>query len=124
MAQGTGRILLIDSSVVRAQSICDALAKAGWEIWPGRNVQDALVLAAGLPFNAVVAHESLTRLHPELWEQLSESVPQAFWLVHAEDRTRNEAGGSERVLGSDPALIVAILILLFDQRPVARAQAA
>jgi len=124
MAHSSGRILLVDSSVARAQSFCEALAKAGWEIWPGRSVQDALVLAAGLPFDVVVAHESSTRLHPELWEQLSESVSHACWLVHADNRARIASENSRKVLGSDPALILAILMLLFERRPAVRAQAA
>jgi hypothetical protein len=123
MAQASCRILLVDSSVPRVQAFCGAFAKAGWEIWPGRNVQEALLLAAGLSFEVVVAHESSTRQHPELWEQLAASVPGACLLLHADDVRRGGAKGG-RVLGSDPALILAVLMLLIEGQPVTRAQAA
>jgi hypothetical protein len=100
------------------------LAKAGWEIWPGRNVQDALLLASGLPFDVVLAHEASTRLHPELWQQLSESVPDACWLVHTEDARRGQPHSGCGVLGSDPALILAVLMLVLEGRQATHAQAA
>jgi len=124
MAQASCRILLVDPSVPRAQALCGTLAKAGWEIWPGRNIQDALLLAAGLPFDVVLAHEGTTRLHPELWKQLAESAPGACWLVHTEDLRRHKPQSSRGVLGSDPALILAVLMLVLEERPATRAQAA
>jgi len=63
-------------------------------------------------------------LHPELWEQLDQSVPHACWLVHAETRMRASGQACSKVLESDPALILAILMLLFERQPVTRAQAA
>ena len=124
MAQASCRILLVDSSIPRAQTLCGTLARAGWEIWPGRNVQDALLLASGLPFDVVLAHEGAMRLHPELWEQLAESVPGACWLVHTEDLRRSKPQSSCGVLGSDPALILAVLMLALEGRYATRAQAA
>jgi hypothetical protein len=123
MAQASCRILLVDSSVPRAQALCGTLAKAGWEIWPGRSVRDALVLAAGLQFQVVLAHEASMRQHPELWQQLAEAIPSACWLVHGESLRRSPAA-SGGVLGSDPALILAVLMLLLEGRPAFRAQAA
>lgn len=124
MAQTSCRILLVDSSVPRAQALCGTLAKAGWEIWPGRTVQDALVLAAGLRFQVVVAHEGSTRRHPELWDQLAESIPAACWLVYGETLLRSQPTPRCGVLGSDPALILAVLLLLLEGRPAFKAQAA
>ena len=124
MAQASCRILLVDSSIPRAQTLCGTLARAGWEIWPGRNVQDALLLASRLPFDVVLAHEGATRQHPELWEQLAESVPGACWLVHTEDWRRARPHSSCGVLGSDPALILAVLMLALEGRQATRAQAA
>jgi hypothetical protein len=124
MAQASCRILLVDSSVPRAQALCGTLAKAGWEIWPGRSVRDALVLAAGLQFQVVLAHEASTRQHPELWVQLAESIPAACWLVHGENLRRLDRPAGCGVLGSDPALILAVLMLLLERRPAVRAQAA
>jgi len=120
------RILVVDSSVARTQEFCGAFAKAGWEIWPGRNVQDALLLATALPFAVVVAHESSTRQHPELWQQLAESAPGACWLVHSDQALQAKPEFRCGMLGSDPALILAVLMLLLESQPavVSRARAA
>jgi hypothetical protein len=123
MAQASCRILLVDSSVPRVQALSGTLAMAGWEIWPGRTVQDALLLATGLPFQIVLAHEATMREHPELWKQLAELIPAACWLVHGEEQSRLKAGRGG-VLASDPALILAVLMLLLEQQPASRAQAA
>ena len=124
MAQPSCRILLVDSSIPRVQAFCGTLAKAGWEIWPARNIQDALVLAAGLPFQVVLAHEASTRPHPELWQQLADSLPHACWFVHAEGSRRSHSADSGAVLGSDPSLVLAVLMLLLEGRAASRAQAA
>jgi hypothetical protein len=117
MAHASCRILVVDSSVVRAQALCGIFAKAKWEIWAGRNVRDALVLAGGLTFDVVLVHESSTQQHPELWEQLAEWVAGACWLVHAEDAPRGRSKLGCGVLESDPALILAVLMLLVEQGP-------
>lgn len=122
MAHTSCRILVVDSSVARAQELCGTFAKAGWEIWPGRNVQDALLLAARLSFNVVVAHESSTRHHPELWAQLAESAQGACWIVHNSSR-RAEPWFGCAALDSDPVLILAVLMLLLETQPPATVQA-
>ena len=123
MAQASYRILLVDSSVPRGQTLCGTLAKAGWEIWPGRNVQDGLVLAAGLSFQLVLAHETSIHQHPELWAQLADALPVACWLVYGETRTARRQNGAG-ILGSDPGLILSVLMLLLEAHPISRAQAA
>jgi len=117
-------ILVLHSSSARAWSLCRVLEEAGFDVWAGRNVQDGLVMAANLPFSAIVTDESCAREHPELWQQMHEVSPKACVVVQSR---KHEDGGRrhERLLGgSDEVLLGVLTLLLPKTHEAVRAQAA
>jgi hypothetical protein len=90
-------------------------------------VRDALLLAAGLDFDAVVTDESCSEACPDLWRQLEDSLPEALWIIH---RDRSKVRNQKRrrlgpIPGPDCEILLALLLLALEtKRGRARANAA
>ena len=54
MVSQTARILCVDSSDLRLQMLARTLEKAGFEVWTAQGAGDAVCLASGLHFEALV----------------------------------------------------------------------
>ena len=129
MAEAGCRILVLQSSSVAAEKVKNTLSEAGWEIWPGRSVQDALLLSAGLRFDVVVSEESCAKAHPDLWRQLEDALPEALWIIHRDHSKKRNHRTKETppigVLGQDSEVLLAIILLALEGgRERSRASAA
>ena len=124
MASVDSRILVLNPSPVRARRLCRKLASAGVETWSGSDVRDALVLAASLQFALVMAEESCTADHPELWQQLGELSPELPVLVYSQGRQPARRSIRTGLLRGSNEVLLAVLLLLFQDGGAVKAHAA
>ena len=120
------RVMCLDSSASRLRRLARAIAEAGWEVWPGNDVRDLLLVGMRLHFEAVVADEASTQMFPELWEQAEEVFPEIPLLVHSANGERMP-GSPKRTTAlsaGEPDMILAMLILLLQAGPLHQRKAA
>jgi DNA-binding response OmpR family regulator len=131
MENRTGKILGIDSSELRLQSLKRTLEKAGFEVWTAWGASDAICLASSVRFDALVAdRESLSR-RADIWKCLRQFQPELPVLVH-EGKTVainlcGETGPRTATRPVNPEVILAMLMLLLEQEskiPLKRSGAA
>jgi CheY-like chemotaxis protein len=126
MAPRTARILCVDSSHLRLQMLARTLGKSGFEVWTAHAPSEAVCLAAGMRFEALVVDRTSSWLRSDIWQCLTEAQPQLPILVHeGTSRAVELCGGSprERIRPINPEVILGILMLLLgnDWKPVAYA---
>jgi hypothetical protein len=115
MLPRTARILCIDSSNLRLSMLTRTLEKSGFEVWTGRGASEAVCLASGLHFEAVVVDRLSSLQRSEIWQCLIEAHPQLPILVHeGTSRAVELCGGSERegLRSINPEVVLGILMLL------------
>lgn len=119
MEHRTGKILSLDSSELRLQSLKRTLEKAGFEVWTAIGASDAICLASSVRFDALVAdRESLSR-RTDMWKCLRQFQPELPVLVH-EGKTVavslcGETGPRTATRPVNPEVILAMLFLLLEQ---------
>jgi DNA-binding response OmpR family regulator len=131
MENRTGKILSIDTSELRLQSLKRTLEKAGFEVWTAWGASDAICLASSVKFDALVAdRESLSR-RADMWKCLRQFQPELPVLMH-EGKTVavslcGESGPRTATRSVNPEVILAMLILLLEREskvPLKRSTAA
>ena len=114
MGPRTARILCVDSSDVRLHMLARTLEKSGFEVWIAQGASDAVCLASGLHFEAVVVDRLSSQQRPDVWQCLSETQPQLPMLVHEGNARAVElCGGSPRegMRSINPEVVLGILML-------------
>ena len=115
MAPRTARILCIDSSHLRLQMLARTLGKSGFEVWTAQDAGEAVCLASGMRFEALVVDRTSSRLRSDIWQCLTEAQPQLPILVHeGTARAVELCGGSARegTRSINPEVVLGILMLL------------
>lgn len=118
MLPRTARILCVDSSELRLGMLTHTLTKSGFEVWTARGASDAVCLASGLQFEAVVVDRPSSLEHSDIWRCLTEAQPQLPILVHeGTARAVKLCGGTEKdgVRPINPEVVLAILMLLMGK---------
>jgi hypothetical protein len=112
------RVACIDSSGTRLERLSGTLERAGWEVWPGRDVRDLLLLATRLRFEAIVADEASTLAFPELWEQAQQGLFDTPLLLHSvsgqKQRSSLGVGHGVGVKTDQSEFILLMLMLLLE----------
>jgi DNA-binding response OmpR family regulator len=118
MLPRTARILCVDSSDLRLSMLTRTLEKSGFEVWTARGASDAVCLASGLHFEAVVVDRLSSLQRAEIWECLTEAHPQLPVLVHeGTSRAVELCGGSGRegLRTINPEVVLGLLMLLLGE---------
>jgi hypothetical protein len=123
------RILCVNGSRLRLPQLARTLRKAGFEVWTAQGASDAVCLASGLKFDALVVDEETSYQRAAVWRCLAEAQPSLPVLVHA-SRSRVIDLCAERATGEhalNPEVVLAMLVLLFGRswaQPAQRGSAA
>lgn len=124
MLPRTARILCVDSSDLRLSMLTRTLEKSGLEVWTARGASEAVCLASGLHFEALVVDRLSSLQRSEIWQCLTEADPQLPILVHeGTSRAVELCGGSGRegLRPINPEVVLGLLMLLLgeDRRAIA-----
>jgi len=123
------RILCVNGSRLRLPQLAGTLRRAGFEVWTAQGASDAVCLASGLKFDALVVDEETSCQRAAVWRCLAEAQPSLPVLVHASrsrviDLCAGRATGEHAM---NPEVVLAMLVLLFSPsiaRPAQRGTAA
>jgi hypothetical protein len=126
MMQDSHRILCLDSSPARLLAVSRALEKAGFQVWNAASAREAICMAFGLRFDALVMDQAASSKSAGIWNCLRESQPHLPIFIHSRD-SGNPPASSDLCKGDNsgsasPELILACLTILLN--PVARKPAA
>ena len=114
MRQSPHRILCVDSSASRRYAIARALENAGFRVWTAGTVKDAVSMALGLRFDAVVADREASSRSPSVWDHLRETQPLLPVFIHSRGSTL--PGSGDRPDGVTLEMILAVLTILLNTR--------
>jgi DNA-binding NtrC family response regulator len=118
MVPRTARILCVDSSNLRLQVLTRTLGKSGFEVWTAQGAGEAVCLASGLRFEAVVVDRMSSLERSDIWQCLTEVQPQLPILVHeGTARAVELCGGTDRdgTRSINPEVVLALLMLLLGR---------
>lgn len=127
MTPSPHRILCLDSSPARQLAIARALEKAGFQVWTASDAKDAVCMAFGLRFDAVVVDHKASTTSANVWNCLAESQPSLPIIVHSQARDLHSSPArceGESTPAATPELILAMLTILLSTTPAQNAAVA
>ena len=114
MSHRPRRILCLDSSPSRLQAISRTLENSGFQVWTAADVKEAVSMAFGLRFDAVVADQGASAKSSNFWAYLREVQPSLPIVVHPASAPSSLCApcSSREASGTCPELLLAVLTIL------------
>jgi CheY-like chemotaxis protein len=119
MMQPSHRILCLDSSPARLLMVSRALEKAGFQVWNAASAREAICMAFGLRFDALVMDQGASSKSAGIWNCLRESQPHLPIFIHSRDsgNPRIASGLDQPENSVSSELILACLTILLNPVP-------